>query len=152
VCEHIPYLILSVRQLMHELFDSHRMRLHPILCRSDTSVSRWASRRAHLEPPAEATYMRAVGQAAGPTSNHPLKRHKRVVGQDAGPASNHPPKRYMRELSGKVPGPSQSQRSAKAPRVIRRASRCRGATCDPALKPQPAGAADIEPNPLDYSL
>ena len=87
MCEHIPYLILSVRQLMHELFDSHRMRLHPILCRSDTSVSRWASRRAHLEPPAEATQAsrRARCWACLKPSTEAI--HEGAVGQGAGPVS-----------------------------------------------------------------
>ena len=54
-------------------------------------VSCRARHRARLiEPPAEATHERAVGQATGPASNHPPKRHERAVGQDAGPALNHP--------------------------------------------------------------
>jgi len=36
--------------------------------------------------------------------------------------------------------------------AIRRASRCRGAAYDLALKLQLAGATDTEPNSLDYSL
>jgi len=110
-------------------------------------ASRRARRRARLiEPPAEATHERAVGQATGPASNHPPKRHERAVGQDAGPASNHPPKRYTSEPSGKVLGPSQSGRSAEAPRASRRAIRRtrphpnhppKRYTSDPSSKPLP---------------
>jgi len=72
---------------------------------------------------------------------------------------NHPPKQYTSEPSGKPPGPSRGIRLRASRhghgavyRAIRRASHCRGAACDLALKPQTAGAADIQPNPLDYSL
>ena len=83
-----------------------------------------ARRRAHLiEPAAKATHEQAVGQPTGPVSNHPLKRQEGAVWQDARPASNHPPKRYTSELSGNMPGPSQSGRSAEAPQASRRAIR-----------------------------
>jgi len=92
------------------------------------------------------------GKPPGPASNHPPKRHEPAVGQDAGPASNHPPKRHERAI-GQYAGPVSIRTIHRSDtRAIRRASRCRGAACDPALKPQPGGAADIEPNPLDYSL
>jgi len=127
VCERIPYLILPMRQLLREPFGIRRSATSepsgktPGPSRSDHCAkalgsSRRARRRARLiEPPAEVTHERAVGQATGPASNHPPKRHERAVGQDAGPASNHPPKRYTSKLSGKIPGPSQSGRSTEAP-------------------------------------
>ena len=67
-----------------------RAHLNRTICLSDTRASHRASCRARLELPGEAT-------------------HERAVGQDAGPTSNHPPKRYTSEPSGKRPGPSQSE-------------------------------------------
>ena len=62
-----------------------------------------------------------------------------------------PVKQLSREQSGKSPGPPRTFRRSDT-RAIRPAGRFRGAAYDLALKPQPAGAADTEPNPLDYSL
>jgi len=85
-------------------------------------------------------------------SNPQPKRRERAVGQDAGHVSNRILlRRAASEPSGKTPGPPRTIRRSDT-RAIRRASRCRGAAYDPALKPQPAGAADTEPNPFDYSL
>jgi len=102
----------------------------------------WARRRARLEPSAEVIQERAVGQDARPVSIRMIRRS------------------VTSEPSGNTLGPSRSEPSAEAiherfieqavaaePRAIRRSSRSQQA-----LKPQPAGAADIEPNPLDYSL
>jgi len=100
VYERIPYLILPVRQLLREPFGKHRMR--PTICRTrPMRASRQARRRAHLE------------------SNRVPKRCERAVGQDAGPVSNHPRKRYTSEPSGKPPGPSRSMHR----RLSRRAHR-----------------------------
>jgi len=102
------------------------------------------------------------GKTPGPSRSEPsaeAPQASRRARRRARLDPNHPPKRYTSEPSGKPPGPSRSMRrraSRRAHRAvhraIRRASCCRGAACDPALKPQPAGPADIEPNPLDYSL
>jgi len=66
--------------------------------------------------------------------------HERAIWQAAGPVSNRICRRASRRAHQAVH------------RAIRRASRRRGAAYDVALKPQPAGAADTEPNPLDYLL
>ena len=140
MCECISYLMLPMRQLSREPFGKQRIR-RTIRRTGPLRARRRARRRACLE------------------SNPPLKRRKRAVGQDAGPASNHPLTRYTSELSGKLLDPSRSIRchvSRRIHRAMHRAicqvSCCRGAAYDPVLKPQPAGTADTDPNPLDYSL
>jgi len=96
--------------------------------------------------------MQAVGHPTGHALNHPPKHRKRAVGQDAVPALIGTICRSdTSEPSGKMQGPSGTIRQSDT-RASRRASRCRGAVCNPVVKPQPVGAADIEPNPLDYSL
>ena len=60
--------------------------------------------------------------------------------QAAGPVSNRMHCRASRPAHQAVHG------------ATCQASRCRGAACDLALKPQLVGAADTEPNPLEYSL
>jgi len=181
VCEHIPFLILPMKQLSREPPGKKRGPFRP------------------KHPPKRRE--RAVRQDAGAVSNHRLKRHVRAVGQDMGRVSNRMLRRSAAsEPSGKTPGPSRIKSSAEALRVsrwarrrarlepsaeaiheraiwqaagpvsnrmhrrasrrvhqavhgaTRQASRCRGAACDPALKPQLVGAADTKPNPLDYSL
>jgi len=163
VCERIPYLILPVRQLSREPSGNTPGPSPSEPSAEAPRASHQAIRRARLHP------------------NHPPKRHERAIGQYAGPVSIRTIRRSAAsEPSGNTPGPSRFEPSTEAihkravrqaagpasnhpsgtPRTIRRrdtqairrASRCRGAVCDPALKPQPAGAADIEPNPLDYSL
>jgi len=91
-------------------------RLDPIIApkRSQPAAVQ-DTRLVSIEPPAEETHERAIGQAAGP-------------------ASNHPPKRYTSKPSGKMPGPSQSEPFAEAPRASRRA--IRGARLDPNHPPK----------------
>ena len=75
-------------------------------------VSRRARRLARLDPTiAPKRREQAAGQDAGLVSIEPPAEaiYERAVGQATGPASNHPPKRYMSEPSGKMPGPSQSE-------------------------------------------
>jgi len=135
--------------------------------RASRRASRRAIRRARLEsnhPPKHRE--RAVGQAAAPFSNRPPKRYTQAVGQPPGmrrttynPSSeplprNHQAIRRASRCRGNTDEPSRkppgSRRASAVHQAIRRASRCRGAAYDPVLEPQPAGAADIEPNPLDY--
>ena len=131
MCEHIPFLILPVWQSSRELLGSCQSR------------------------------ERAVGQAAGPVSNHPPKRYERAVGLYAGPLSIRTIHRSdIRKPPDRPPGLRQTIRQSETRvsrrthhavyRAIRRATHCRGAAYDPALKPQPADAADTELNPLDY--
>ena len=102
------------------------------------------------------------GSTPGPSRpNHPLKRHERAVGQAAGPASN---RNDMRQLSGKPPGPPRTETTCAQPsgtlpstsRTACAAARAAAHTVpppsDPSCKSLPVGAADTEPNPLDYSL
>jgi len=169
VRERIPYLILPVKQSLSEPSlqtgppgqPPGPSRIEPSakaqISRSDMSkplgkppgpsrietiyTSRLARRQECIEPSTEA-----------PRASRRARRRTRLD-------PNHPPKRYTSEPSGKPPGPSRSMRHRASRRAyhavhraIRQASRCRRAACDPALKPQPVGTADIEPNPLDYSL
>jgi len=169
VCERIPYLILPVKQSSSEPSLQTGLpgqppgpsRIEPSakaqISQSDTSepsgkppgpsrietiyASRRARRRGCVEPSAEAP-------RASRRASHRARRDP-----------NHPLKRYTSEPSGKPPGPSRSMRRRASRhayhavrRAIRQASRCRGAACNLALKPQPVGTTDIEPNPLDYSL
>jgi len=118
-----------------------RQTIRP-LRRSDTRASRRAMRRARLDP------------------NHTPKCRERAVGQDAGPVS----KRTIRRSDTRKPSGSR-RACAERPPTIRRASRRRGTTDEPSRKPPGSrrasavhraircrGAAEIEPNPLDYSL
>jgi len=98
----------------------------PYLILPVTQLSRepFGSRRSDTRK----RYERAVGQYAGPVSIRTIRRsdtrerYERAVVHTAGPASNHPP----------------SCRAHRAVhRAIRRASRCHGATYDPALKSPP---------------
>ena len=125
-----------------------------ILCRSATSEpSGKTPGPSRIESSAEAPRAsRRARRRARLESNPPPKRHERAVGQDTGPVSNGILRRSAAsEPSGKTPGPPRTICRSDT-RAIRRASHCRGAAYDPALKPQLAGAADTELNPLDYSL
>jgi len=163
-----------VRQLTREPFGSHRMRR--TIRRTELMRVR---RRTRLEPSVEAIHERAVRQVAVPVSirtiyqsttsepssepssnmpgpsqseqsaEAPRASHQAIRRARLDP--NHPPKQYTSERWGKLPGPPRTIHRSDT-RAFHRASRCRGAVCDPALKPQPAEATDIEPNPLDYSL
>ena len=181
MCESFPFLILPVRQLSPEPFGKHRMR-RTIRRTGPTRVSRRARHRARFDRTIRRSdASEPSGKTPGPSRikssaeaprasrrarlwahlewNPPPKHRERTVGQDAMPDSNHTPKQYTSDPSGKPPGPSRSMRHRTSRhvhpavyRAIHRASRCHGAEYDPALKPQPAGAADTELNPLDYSL
>ena len=133
MCERIPYVILPVWQSSRELLGSRR------------------------------SCERAIGQAIGPISNHPLKCHERADGLYAGPIWIRSIRRSdIRKLPGRPPGMRRTihQNETRASRhahraihrAIRRATHCCGAVYDPVLEPQPPGTADTEPNPFDYSL
>jgi len=118
VCERFPFLILPVRQLSREPFRKHRCEraagqdTGPVSTEPSAEVpraSRRARRRARLEPSAEAPRASCRARRRARLESNPLlKRRERAVGQDAGPASNHPPKRYTSEPSGKPPCPSRT--------------------------------------------
>jgi len=103
-------------------------------------ASHRAGRRACVEPSAEAP--RASRRVRRRARLEPSAEaiHERAIWQATGPVSNCMRCRASRRAHQAVH------------RAIRRASRCRGTACDPALEPQLAGAADTQPNPLDYSL
>jgi len=101
VCEHIPYLILPVRQLSREPFGIRRSAASepssktPGPSRSDhcaeaPRASRRARRRARLiEPSAEAIHERAVGQDAGPVSIRMIRRSATSKPADKTLGSSH---------------------------------------------------------------
>ena len=181
MCEHIPYLILPVRQLSSEPFGSRRSVRRSAEPKRYTPAVWHAAWHASHHPPKR--YERAVGQDAGHVSYPPLKRRERAVGQDAGHVSYPPPKGHGGAV-GQYAGPvsnrtirrcdtrklSGGRRAcAERPPTISRASRCHGTVDEPLRKPlgsHRASAvhraicraircrrpAEIEPNPLDYSL
>jgi len=118
VCECIPFLILPVRKLSRELFRKHRCErptgqdTWPVSTEPFAQVpqaSRRARHRVRLEPSTEAQRAsRRARRWARLESNPTPKCRERAIGQDAGPPSNHPPKRYTSEPSGKLPGPSRT--------------------------------------------
>jgi len=144
-CERIPYLNLPVMQLSRELFGSRRSDTRE---RYERAVGHYAgpvSIRTICRRDTRERYEPAVGQYAGPVlictirqsdtrashrasrrarldSNPTPRRHERAVGHTARPASNHPPSRCAHRA---------------VHRAICRASRCRGAAYDPALKSPP---------------
>jgi len=137
VCERIPYLILPVRQLSREPFGIRRSAASkpsgktPGPSRSDhcaeaPRASRRERRRARLiEPPAEVTHERAVGQAAGPRLEPPTEARR---------ASRRARCRARLEPSAEVPRASR--------RAIRRARLDphhlpKRYTSDPSSKPLP---------------
>jgi len=146
VCERIPYLILLMRQLSREPFGIRRSAgseppgKTPGSSQSNHPPKRYMSEPSGKSPGPPHTIRRSDTRASRRARcrtrhnpNYPPKRHERAVGQYAGPVSILTIRR-------------------SDTRAIRRASSCRGAACDPALKPQTAGTTDIEPNPLVYSL
>jgi len=147
---------------------SRRARLDPNHPPKRHASRRAAAGQASNHPPKR--YTQAVGHAAGHASKRSPKRYERAVGQAAGPASN---RNDMRQPSGKPPGPPRTETICASHRACRRARvephvlprepplTPRRPPSDPSCKPLPrsrvrsgaqAAAADIEPNPLDYSL
>ena len=145
--ERIPYLILPVTQLLREPFGIRRSAASepsgktPGPSRSDhcaeaPRASRRARRRARLiEPPAEATHERAVGQASGPRLEPPAEatrasrrarcrahlepsaeapRASRRAIRRARRDLNHPPKRYTSDPSSKLLPRSHLRSGAQA--------------------------------------
>ena len=111
MCERIPYLILPVRQLLRELFGSHRSGRRSA---EAPRASCQARRRAHLE------------------LNPPPKRRERAVGQDARADSIRTIRRSaVSEPWVKTPGLTRSEPSVEVPQASRQARRW--ARLDPIL-------------------
>jgi len=103
-------------------------------------VSRLAVVESSGDPPKR--YARAAGQAARPVSNRTIRRSaaSEPSGTTPGPSQSiHTPKRREQAV-GKLPGPSQTEPSAEAPRASRRA------VCHARLNPSIRRSAASEPS------
>jgi len=100
------------------------MRLHPILCQSDTRASRRASHQARLEPSTEAIHERAVVQDVGPISIRTIRRSDTQASCQASHQTHLEPPAEVTRTSRRARYRAHLEPCAKGTRASRRA-RCR---------------------------